>query len=119
MCVSTDAVAESGSSLSLWSHDSFLSIASEGSVLSIGSVWSCASVGSVCSVGSLFSIGSFLSVASVLSSTSGGSALSHLSVGGVLAEHARSEDRAMGVSTALAAIALVGAGRAIRRRLGS
>ena len=98
MCVSTDAVAESGSSLSLWSDDSFLSIASEASVLSIGS---------------------FLSVASVLSSTSGGSALSHLSVGGVLAEHARSEDRAMGVSTALAAIALVGAGRAIRRRLGS
>jgi hypothetical protein len=64
-------------------------------------------------------VGSFLSVASVLSSTSRGSVLSHLSVGAVLAEQARAEGRAIGVSAALGAVALAGTGRAIRRRLGS
>ena len=65
------------------------------------------------------SIGSFLSVTSVLSSTSCNSVLSHLSVGGVMAEQARAEGRAVGLSSALGALALAGAGRAIRRRLGS
>jgi hypothetical protein len=117
--VSIEIPAVADTSLSLWSHNSFLSIASEGSVLSVGSLWSCASVGSVCSFGSVLSVGSFLSAASALSSTSHASVLSHLSVGGLLAEQARSEGRAIGLSSALAAIALVGAGRAIRRRLGS
>jgi hypothetical protein len=52
---------------SLWSDESFLSIASKGSVLSIGSVGSACSVGSICSFGSAFCVGSALSVASMLS----------------------------------------------------
>jgi hypothetical protein len=111
----TEIATEGEGSLSLWSHNSFLSIASEGSVLSIGSLWSCASVGSVCSFGSLFSFGSFLSTASTLSSTSQASVLSHLSVGGVLAEQTRAEGRAVGVSSVLASVALVGAARWVRR----
>jgi hypothetical protein len=66
-----------GSRWSLWSTDSFLSIASQGSVLSIGSVGSVLSIGSVGSAGSVLSVASFASFASGLSSLSRASLLSH------------------------------------------
>ncbi|HEY1821443.1 MAG TPA: hypothetical protein VGG83_16075 [Trebonia sp.] len=66
--------------LSLWSEDSFLSIASTGSVLSIGSA------GSVLSIGSVGSALSFASVGSTLSSFSAGSVLS---VGSALSARSR------------------------------
>jgi hypothetical protein len=66
-----------GSGWSLWSTDSFLSIASQGSVLSIGSVGSVLSIGSVGSAGSVLSVGSFASLGSALSSLSRTSLLSH------------------------------------------
>ena len=55
---------------SLWSEDSFLSIASRGSVLSIGSIGSVLSIASIGSALSLGSIGSVLSHASVMSAGS-------------------------------------------------
>jgi hypothetical protein len=66
-----------GSRWSLWSTDSFLSIASQGSVLSIGSVGSALSIGSIGSAGSVLSVGSFASFGSGLSSLSRTSLLSH------------------------------------------
>jgi len=66
----------SGSSLSLWSKDSFLSIGSVGSVLSIGSVGSALSLGSVGSWLSAGSVGSALSLLSLASYRSMGSAFS-------------------------------------------
>ena len=62
--------------LSLWSEDSFLSIASAGSVLSIGSAGSVLSIGSVGSALSVASVGSTLSAVSVGSILSVGSAMS-------------------------------------------
>jgi hypothetical protein len=56
---------------SLWSEDSFLSIASTGSVLSIGSVRSALSIGSIGSAASALSIGSFASVGCLASALSG------------------------------------------------
>ncbi len=72
-----------GSTLSLWSKNSFLSIGSVGSVLSIGSVGSVLSVGSVGSALSAGSIGSALSAGSIGSALSAGSIGSALSAGSV------------------------------------
>ena len=74
--------------LSLWSEDSFLSIASTGSVLSIGSAGSVLSIGSVGSALSVGSVGSALSAASV-GSTCRVSPASLLSVGSALSARSR------------------------------
>jgi hypothetical protein len=75
--------------LSLWSEDSFLSIASRGSVLSIGSAGSVLSIGSVGSALSVGSVGSALSAASVGSTLSALSVGSLLSVGSALSARSR------------------------------
>jgi hypothetical protein len=75
--------------LSLWSEDSFLSIASTGSVLSIGSAGSVLSIGAVGSALSVGSVGSALSVASVGSTLSALSAGSLLSFGSALSVRSR------------------------------
>ena len=99
--------------LSLWSEDSFLSIASRGSILSIGSVGSVLSVGSVGSALSVGAVGSTLSacsagsVLSVASAFSARSRWSLLSSGGHREVLARRLPPALAVAGAVALALLV------------
>jgi hypothetical protein len=74
---------------SLWSTNSFLSIASKGSFLSIGSIGSACSIGSIGSSFSIGSIGSFCSAFSVLSAWARFSVLSAGSSFAVMSAGAR------------------------------
>lgn len=89
---------------SLWSEDSFLSIASKSSVLSVSSVGSCCSVGSVGSFASCLSVGSACSFGSLMSWSSRGSVMSSRSCGAVMGEPVGP------VAPIIAGAALVGVG---------
>lgn len=102
--------------LSLWSHNSFLSIASEGSMLSIGSVGSFASIASIGSVASMFSIGSSMSMGSALSNMARWSVMSNQSFGASMGSRTRGDLRLLGPAAVVLGIAAVAYAGYLRER---
>jgi hypothetical protein len=99
------------SSWSLWSRNSFLSVASDSSALSVASVGSFASFGSIGSFASALSVGSSMSLGSALSNMSRWSILSNHSQGAVLSQRHRGPLKPSGpplLVTAIGAAAYVG-----------
>jgi hypothetical protein len=106
---------EDSSSLSLWSEDSFLSVASKGSALSIGSVGSFGSIGSIGCAGCAFSTASVGSIGSAFSAGSAFSVMSYRASNAVMGEPGRSEAMLIAAGT-LCATAAALAWCALRNR---